>query len=152
MPTLRCNTKLPLDCAYLERRAGNLQRRRSIDVMVRHRPLRFNGIIPSIYRRPSNLRLSSISPLPTRDRDGNFEGSVMWYVTTVILDLEALGEIKRIPHQDHGLCSWYNESSFNQLNFHLDASWQKILPTFGRSFLDQPSGRHTSASRFSPPA
>lgn len=27
-----------------------------------------------------------------------FEGSVMWYVTTVKLDLEARGEIKRVPN------------------------------------------------------
>lgn len=28
---------------------------------------------------------------------GNFDGSVMWYFTTVKLDLEARGEIRRIP-------------------------------------------------------
>lgn len=27
----------------------------------------------------------------------NFEGSVTWYVTTVKLDMEARGEIKRVP-------------------------------------------------------
>ena len=30
--------------------------------------------------------------------NGNFEGSVMWYVTTVKLDLEARGEIKRVQN------------------------------------------------------
>ncbi|MCI0555628.1 MAG: hypothetical protein L0287_32180 [Anaerolineae bacterium] len=29
---------------------------------------------------------------------GKFDGSVMWYVTTVKLDLEARGEIKRVPN------------------------------------------------------
>ena len=28
---------------------------------------------------------------------GNFDGSIPWYVTTVKLDLETRGEIKRIP-------------------------------------------------------
>ena len=30
--------------------------------------------------------------------NGAFEGSVMWYVTTVKLDLEARGEIKRVQN------------------------------------------------------
>jgi hypothetical protein len=29
---------------------------------------------------------------------GNFEGSVTWYVTTVKLDMEARGEVKRVPN------------------------------------------------------
>lgn len=29
---------------------------------------------------------------------GKFDGSVTWYVTTVKLDLEARGEIKRVPN------------------------------------------------------
>jgi hypothetical protein len=29
---------------------------------------------------------------------GKFEGSVMWYVTTVKLDLEARGDVKRVPN------------------------------------------------------
>jgi hypothetical protein len=32
-----------------------------------------------------------------KEVNGNFEGSVMWYVTTVKLDMEARGEIKRVP-------------------------------------------------------
>jgi hypothetical protein len=30
--------------------------------------------------------------------NGNFDGSVTWYVTTVKLDMEARGEIKRVPN------------------------------------------------------
>lgn len=33
-----------------------------------------------------------------KEVDGKFEGSVTWYVTTVKLDLEARGEVKRVPH------------------------------------------------------
>lgn len=29
---------------------------------------------------------------------GKFEGSVTWYVTTVKLDMEARGEVKRVPN------------------------------------------------------
>ena len=29
---------------------------------------------------------------------GNFEGSVTWYVTTVKLDMEARGEVRRVPN------------------------------------------------------
>ena len=32
-----------------------------------------------------------------RRLEGNFTGSISWYVTTVKLDLEARGEIKRVP-------------------------------------------------------
>lgn len=32
-----------------------------------------------------------------RRLEGNFIGSISWYVTTVKLDLEARGEIKRVP-------------------------------------------------------
>ncbi|MGZ9235383.1 MAG: DUF6958 family protein [Anaerolineales bacterium] len=33
-----------------------------------------------------------------KEVNGNFEGSINWYVTTVKLDLEARGEIKRVPN------------------------------------------------------
>ena len=33
-----------------------------------------------------------------KEVNGNFEGSVTWYVTTVKLDLEARGLLKRVPH------------------------------------------------------
>ena len=32
-----------------------------------------------------------------RRLEGNFTGSISWYVTTVKLDLEARGEISRVP-------------------------------------------------------
>ncbi|MCK6539021.1 MAG: hypothetical protein L6Q26_03090 [Anaerolineales bacterium] len=33
-----------------------------------------------------------------KEMNGNFEGSVTWYVTAVKLDMEARGEIKRVPN------------------------------------------------------
>jgi hypothetical protein len=36
-----------------------------------------------------------------KEIDGKFEGSVTWYVTTVKLDLEARGKVKRVPIRDH---------------------------------------------------
>ena len=33
-----------------------------------------------------------------KEVNGKFDGSVMWYVTTVKLDMEARGEVKRVPN------------------------------------------------------
>jgi hypothetical protein len=33
-----------------------------------------------------------------KELNGNFEGSVTWYVTTVKLDMESRGEIRRVPN------------------------------------------------------
>lgn len=41
------------------------------------------------------MRLSRAVEKEVRDK---FDGSVMWYVTTVKLDLEARGEVKRVPN------------------------------------------------------
>ena len=33
-----------------------------------------------------------------KEVNGTFDGSITWYVTTVKLDMEARGEIKRVPN------------------------------------------------------
>ena len=40
----------------------------------------------------------NLSRAVEKEVNGNFEGSVTWYVTCVKLDLEARGVIKRVPH------------------------------------------------------
>ena len=40
----------------------------------------------------------ALSRAVEKDVRGKFEGSVMWYVTTVKLDLEARGTVKRVPN------------------------------------------------------
>jgi hypothetical protein len=44
------------------------------------------------------MTFMSLSRAVEKEVNGNFEGSVTWYVTTVNLDLEARGVLKRVPH------------------------------------------------------
>ena len=44
------------------------------------------------------ITFKNLSRAVEKQVNGNFEGSVMWYVTTVKLDLEARGQIKRVPN------------------------------------------------------
>lgn len=44
------------------------------------------------------MTFMNLSRAVEKQVSGKFEGSVTWYVTTVKLDLEARGTIKRVPH------------------------------------------------------
>lgn len=44
------------------------------------------------------MTFMNLSRAVEKEVNGNFHGSVMWYVTTVKLDMEARGEIKRVPN------------------------------------------------------
>ena len=44
------------------------------------------------------ITFMNLSRAVEKEVNGNFEGSVTWYVTTVKLDLEARGKIKRVPN------------------------------------------------------
>ncbi|HLF74424.1 MAG TPA: hypothetical protein VI524_08770 [Anaerolineales bacterium] len=54
--------------------------------------------IVSILRGKKEMTFMNLSREVEKELNGNFEGSVTWYVTTVKLDLEARGEIKRVPN------------------------------------------------------
>ena len=54
--------------------------------------------IMSILRSNKEMTFMKLSRAVEKEVRGQFEGSVMWYVTTVKLDLEARGEVKRVPH------------------------------------------------------
>lgn len=43
------------------------------------------------------ITFMNLSRAVEKEINGNFDGSVTWYVTTVKLDMEARGEIKRVP-------------------------------------------------------
>lgn len=43
------------------------------------------------------ITFMNLSRAVEKEMNGDFEGSVTWYVTTVKLDMEARGEIKRVP-------------------------------------------------------
>ena len=54
--------------------------------------------ILSILCTQKEMTFMKLTRAVEKEVDGNFEGSISWYVTTVKLDLEARGEVKRVPH------------------------------------------------------
>jgi hypothetical protein len=51
-----------------------------------------------VMNRQKEITFMKLSRAVEKEVNGNFEGSVTWYVTAVKLDMEARGEIKRVPH------------------------------------------------------
>jgi len=56
-----------------------------------------NAIL-STLKTQNEISFMNLSRAVEKTVNGNFEGSVNWYVTTVKLDLEARGMIKRVPN------------------------------------------------------
>ncbi|HET9590741.1 MAG TPA: hypothetical protein VFO91_18270 [Anaerolineales bacterium] len=56
-----------------------------------------NAILAAL-RTKKEMTFMNLSRAVEKEVNGNFEGSVSWYVTTVKLDMEARGEIKRVPN------------------------------------------------------
>jgi hypothetical protein len=54
--------------------------------------------ILSTLHTQKEMTFMNLSRAVEKQVNGNFEGSVTWYVTTVKLDLEARGQIKRVPN------------------------------------------------------
>jgi hypothetical protein len=54
--------------------------------------------ILSTLNTQKEMTFMNLSRAVEKEVNGNFEGSVTWYVTTVKLDLEARGQIKRVPN------------------------------------------------------
>jgi hypothetical protein len=54
--------------------------------------------IMTTLRKQKEITFMNLSRAVAKEVNGDFEGSVTWYVTTVKLDLEARGEIKRVPN------------------------------------------------------
>ena len=55
-----------------------------------------NAII-CVLQEKREMTFMKLSRAVEKEVNGNFDGSVMWYVTTVKLDMEARGEVKRVP-------------------------------------------------------
>ena len=51
-----------------------------------------------VLETEKEITFMNLSRAVEKEVNGNFEGSVTWYVTTVKLDMEARGEIKRVTH------------------------------------------------------
>ncbi|MDQ2691557.1 MAG: hypothetical protein M3Y68_05970 [Chloroflexota bacterium] len=56
-----------------------------------------NAILCVLQSR-KEMTFMNLSRAVEKEVNGNFDGSVTWYVTTVKLDMEARGEIKRVPN------------------------------------------------------
>jgi len=54
--------------------------------------------ILTTLRAEKEISFMNLSRAVEKEVNGIFEGSVMWYVTTVKLDLEARGTLKRVPN------------------------------------------------------
>ena len=54
--------------------------------------------ILSTLRAQKEMTFMKLSGAVEKQLGSKFDGSVLWYVTTVKLDLEARGEIKRVPN------------------------------------------------------
>jgi len=51
-----------------------------------------------VLQAQKEITFMNLSRAVEKEVNGNFEGSVTWYVTTVKLDLEARGKVKRVPN------------------------------------------------------
>jgi hypothetical protein len=51
-----------------------------------------------VLQTQKEITFMKLSRAVEKEVNGSFDGSVMWYVTTVKLDMEARGEIKRVPN------------------------------------------------------
>jgi hypothetical protein len=51
-----------------------------------------------VLQAEKEITFMNLSRAVEKEVNGNFEGSVTWYVTTVKLDLEARGQIKRVTN------------------------------------------------------
>lgn len=51
-----------------------------------------------VLQSQKEITFMNLSRAVEKEVNGNFDGSVTWYVTTVKLDMEARGEIKRVPN------------------------------------------------------
>ena len=54
--------------------------------------------IMCVLKREKEISFRDLSRAVEKEVKDNFEGSVTWYVTTVKLDLEARGTVKRVPN------------------------------------------------------
>jgi hypothetical protein len=51
-----------------------------------------------VLQAEKEITFMNLSRAVEKEVNGNFEGSVTWYVTTVKLDLEARGQVKRVTN------------------------------------------------------
>ncbi|MBK9926076.1 MAG: hypothetical protein IPP66_12390 [Anaerolineales bacterium] len=52
----------------------------------------------TVLKQNKEMPFMKLSRAVEKEVRGTFDGSVMWYVTTVKLDMEARGEVRRVPN------------------------------------------------------
>jgi len=78
-------------------RTLNPQKKQGVNISKEKYEIIRNAIL-STLREHKEMPFMKLSRAVENEMRGNFEGSVTWYVTTVKLDLEARGEVKRVPN------------------------------------------------------
>lgn len=52
----------------------------------------------SVLREKKDITFDQLSDKAVKELSDTFEGKILWYLVTVKLDLEARGEIERVPN------------------------------------------------------
>ena len=72
------------------------EKKQGVNISREKYELIHNAIL-CVLEQKKEMTFMNLSRAVEKEVNGNFDGSVMWYVTTVKLDMEARGEIKRVP-------------------------------------------------------
>jgi hypothetical protein len=70
--------------------------KKSVAILRRRYDVVRSYIIKTIRRRPG-ITFEELSDRALEELQPTFDGKVLWYIVTVKLDLEARGEIERVP-------------------------------------------------------
>lgn len=72
------------------------QRKNGVYILKRRYDV-IKDYILDIIRNQPNITFSDLADQAHNDLQGSFDGKVVWYITTVKLDLEARGLVRRVP-------------------------------------------------------
>ena len=65
--------------------------------IVKRRYDQIRDYILTTIKKKGEISFDELSDMAVEDLTNSFDGKVLWYVVTVKLDLEACGEIERVP-------------------------------------------------------
>jgi hypothetical protein len=73
------------------------EKKQGVNISKQKYELIRNAIL-CVLQEQKEMTFMNLSRAVEKEVNGTFDGSVTWYVTTVKLDLEARGKIKRVPN------------------------------------------------------
>lgn len=73
------------------------EKKQGVNISKQKYEIIHNAIL-CVLKTHKEITFMNLSRAVEKEVNGNFDGSVTWYVTTVKLDMEARGEIKRVPN------------------------------------------------------